>query len=136
MKRRRAREYALQLLFQLDVTGGELTDELLRDFWKNIKEDDDDKEFADSLIRGTREHIAEIDKIIKKSAEHWSIDRMAIIDRNIIRCAAYELLYRADIPPSVTINEALEISKKYSSEDSASFVNGILDKIQKMKDRY
>ncbi|MEK6528554.1 MAG: transcription antitermination factor NusB [Nitrospirota bacterium] len=136
MKRRRAREYALQLLFQLDVTRGKLTDKLMEDFWKDIKEDNDVKEFANSLIRGTRENIAEIDKIIKKSAEHWSIGRMAIIDRNIIRCAAYELLYRADIPPSVAINEALEISKKYSSEDSASFINGILDKIQKSKDRY
>ena len=130
MKRRRAREYALQLLFQLDVTRGKLTDKLMEDFWKDIKEDNDVKEFANSLIRGTRENIAEIDKIIKKSAEHWSIGRMAIIDRNIIRCAAYELLYRADIPPSVAINEALEISKKYSSEDSASFINGILDKIK------
>ena len=130
MKRRRAREYALQLLFQLDVTRGKLTDKLMKDFWKDIKEDNDVKEFANSLIRGTTENIAEIDKIIKKSAEHWSIGRMAIIDRNIIRCAAYELLYRADIPPSVTINEALEISKKYSSEDSASFINGILDKIK------
>lgn len=133
MKRRRAREYALQLLFQLDVTRGKLTDKLMKDFWKDTKEDNDIKEFANSLIRGTTENIAEIDKIIKKSAEHWSIGRMAIIDRNIIRCAAYELLYRADIPPSVTINEALEISKKYSSEDSASFINGILDKIQKSK---
>ncbi len=133
MKRRLAREYALQLLFQLDVTRGKLTDKVMKDFWKEIKEDNDVKEFANSLIRGTTENIAEIDKIIKKSAEHWSIGRMAIIDRNIIRCAAYELIYRADIPPAVTINEALEISKKYSSEDSASFINGILDKIQKIK---
>lgn len=133
MKRRRAREYALQLLFQLDVTRGKLTDKLMKDFWKDIKEDNDVKEFANSLIRGTRENIAEIDKIIKKSAEHWSINRMAIIDRNILRCAAYELIYRADIPPSVAINEALEISKKYSTEESASFINGILDKIQKSK---
>lgn len=133
MKRRRAREYALQLLFQLDITKNKLNDKQFEGFWKDIKEDNDIKEFADNLVRGTRENIAAIDETIKKATEHWSIDRMAVIDRNILRCATYELLYRTDIPPLVTINEALEISKKYSTEDSASFINGILDKIAKDK---
>jgi N utilization substance protein B len=133
MKRRRAREYALQLLFQLDITKNKLNNEQFEGFWEDIREDNDIKEFADNLVRGTRENIAAIDETIKKAAEHWSIDRMAVIDRNILRCATYELLYRTDIPPLATINEALEISKKYSTEDSASFINGILDKIAKDK---
>lgn len=133
MKRRRAREYVLQILFQLDVTNSESNNELFEDFWESIEEDDDVKEFTNSLVRGTRENINAIDEIIKKVAEHWSINRMTIVDRNILRAATYELLYRTDIPPSVTINEAIEISKKYSTEDSASFINGILDKIQKSK---
>lgn len=133
MKRRRAREYALQLLFQLDITKNKLNNKQFEGFWEDIREDNDIKEFADNLVRGTRENIAAIDETIKKAAEHWSIDRMAVIDRNILRCATYELLYRTDIPPLVTINEALEISKKYSTEDSASFINGILDKIAKDK---
>ncbi len=133
MKRRRAREYALQVLFQLDVTNNEFTDEVLKNFWKNIKEDDDVKEFANDIVIGTRENIDSIDKIIKKTAEHWAINRIAVVDRNILRAATYELLYRSDIPRSVVMNEAIEISKKFSTEDSASFINGILDKIQKSK---
>lgn len=121
----------MQLLFQLDITKNKLNDKQFEGFWEDIREDNDIKEFADNLVSGTRENIAAIDETIKKAAEHWSIDRMAVIDRNILRFATYELLYRTDIPPLVTINEALEISKKYSTEDSASFINGILDKIAK-----
>lgn len=133
MKRRRAREYALQLLFQLNLTGDELSEELLRDFWEGNDEETDVKDFTYSIVQGTREHIEVIDKIIDNAAEHWSMDRMAVVDRNILRAAAYELFYRPDIPPSVSINEAIEIAKKYSTEESASFINGILDKIQKSK---
>lgn len=121
----------MQLLFQLDLTGGELNEEILKEFWEGNNEDSDVKEFTYSIVIGTRENLNTIDKIIKNAAEHWSIDRMAIVDRNILRAATYELFYRTDIPSSVTINEAIEISKKYSTEDSAPFINGILDKIQK-----
>lgn len=129
MKRRRAREYALQLLFQLDLTGNELNEELLKEFWEGNNEDPDVKEFTYSIVRGTKENLNTIDEIIKKATEHWSIDRMAVVDRNILRAATYELFYRTDIPSSVTINESIEISKKYSTEESSSFINGILDKI-------
>lgn len=131
MKRRRAREYALQLLFQLDLTGNELNEALLKEFWEGNNEEPDVKEFTYSITSGTRENLNTIDEIIKKAAEHWSIDRMAVVDRNILRAATYELIYRTDIPSAVIINEAIEISKKYSTEDSASFINGILDKIKK-----
>jgi N utilization substance protein B len=129
MKRRRSREYALQILFQLELTGGELNDEVFREFWEGNDEDLDVKEFTSDIVKNTLENIKTIDEIIKKAAENWSIDRMAVIDRNILRAATYELFYRTDIPPSVVINEAIEIAKKYSTEDSAPFINGILDKI-------
>lgn len=129
MKRRRAREYALQILFQLDMGGSELTDQIWTEFWENNEEDEEVKEFTRDIVASTQKHIPEIDKAIIKAAENWSIERMAVIDRNILRSATYELLYRKDVPPPVVINEALEIAKKYSTEGSAPFINGILDKI-------
>jgi len=135
MKRRRAREYALQLLFQIDITGDRLSDELLDDFWEGNKEDNDVREFADSIVRGTIEHLDTIDPLIRDATEHWQLERMAVIDRNILRSATYELLYRPDIPPSVAINEAIELAKKYSTEDSSRFINGILDRIHQSKIR-
>jgi len=134
MKRRRSREYALQILFQLDMTGSEFNEDVWSEFWEgNEEEDAEVKNFTLELVKSTRDHLHEIDGIIKKAAEHWSIDRMAVIDRNILRAAAYELIYRKDIPPSVAINEALEIAKKYSTEESAPFINGILDRIAHSK---
>jgi len=131
MKRRRAREYALQLLFQLNLTGDELNEDLLREFWTGNEEGQEIKEFTHRIVRGTRENIQNIDKTLEKAAEHWSLQRMAVVDRNILRAATYELLYSPDVPSSVVINEAIEIAKKYSTEESASFINGILDKIAK-----
>jgi len=135
MKRRRSREYALQILFQLDLTGSELNEEVWNEFWEGNDEDDEVKEFTRDIVASTKKHITEIDEAIKKAAQHWSITRMAVIDRNILRAAAYELLYRKDIPPSVVINEALEIAKKYSTEESAPFINGILDNIAHAGDK-
>lgn len=129
MKRRRSREYALQMLFQLELAGGELNDLFLQEFWEAHEEDDDVKRFTHDVVKKTCENIEKIDEIIKKAAEHWSVERMAVIDRNILRAATYELCYRTDIPTSVVINEALEIAKKYSTEESAPFINGILDRI-------
>lgn len=117
-------------MFQLDITGDKLTNEILKRFWEGNREDDEVRGFANSIVNGTIENLNTIDSIIKKTAENWQIDRMAVIDRNILRLATYELLYRDDIPPSVTINEAIEIAKKYGTEDSSAFINGILDKIK------
>ena len=86
--------------------------------------------FAEPLIRGTLEHRDELDTLIKKHAKNWDLHRMATVDRNIMRLAAYEMLHRDDIPPVVSINEAVDIAKKFSTEDSGRFVNGILDKIK------
>ncbi|HBH61533.1 MAG TPA: transcription antitermination factor NusB [Nitrospiraceae bacterium] len=129
MKRRRSREYALQILFQLDMTGKAFTPEVWNEFWEGNAEESDVKDFTRDIVANTLNNIKEIDEIIKKAAENWSIERMAMIDRNILRAAIYELSFRTDIPSSVAINEALEIAKKYSTEESAPFINGILDKI-------
>lgn len=130
MKRRRSREYALQILFQLELAGAELNDDLLKEFWKGINHEPDDvKDFTHRIVRETLDHLETIDAAIKKAAQHWSLERMAAIDRNLLRAAAYEILLRPDIPNSVIINEAIEIAKKYSTQESASFINGILDKV-------
>ncbi|HCC68319.1 MAG TPA: transcription antitermination factor NusB [Nitrospiraceae bacterium] len=134
MKRRRAREYALQMLFQLDLSQCPLTSEFIKDFWADKKEESDVKDFANNLVEGTWKNLDKIDELIKKSAEHWSLKRMAAVDRSILRFATYEILYRSDIPSSVAINEAIEIAKKYSTLDSAPFINGILDRISKSQE--
>jgi N utilization substance protein B len=129
MNRRRAREYALRALFQREFTGSK--QELLPDEGPSVApgEKRETEKFADALVQGTIDNMEQIDRIIKEAAEHWEMERMAAVDRNILRFAVYEILYRNDIPSSVTINEALEIAKKYSSLESVPFINGLLDKI-------
>lgn len=131
MNRRKAREYALQMLFQAEFAGKGRQVPLPDDFWsgKDREESDDLKGFANELARGTVENLGEIDRVIQEAAEHWDVRRMAAVDRNILRFAVYEILYRKDIPSAVTMNEALEIAKKYSSLESVPFINGLLDKI-------
>lgn len=129
MNRRKAREYALQMLFQHDFAGDRGGPAFTEDQWIDIKLNDDLKKFSRELVSGALKHLEEIDNIIQEAAEHWEMDRMAAVDRNIMRCAVYEILYRKDIPAAVTINEALEIAKKYSSLEASSFINGLLDKI-------
>lgn len=140
MKRRKAREYALQFLYGIDfiktdIPEGKIPDKIkegLKIFWEEAGEQNPETRFfAEEIILGTISNIKEIDSIIKDVAEKWSIERMACIDRNILRFATYELLFRKDIPPIVTINEAIEIAKKYSTSESTAFINGILDKIAK-----
>jgi transcription antitermination protein NusB len=153
-KRREARERAVQFLFQHDINPPEDLEGALDQFWDSqraaaIAEDkgmatwgqpielppptEDEaalRSFAEPLIRGTLEHRAEADEIIKKHAQNWDLHRMAAVDRNILRLAIYEMLYREDIPPVVSINEAVDIAKKFSTQDSGRFVNGILDKVK------
>ncbi|MEK6651453.1 MAG: transcription antitermination factor NusB [Nitrospirota bacterium] len=134
MKRRKAREYVLQFLFQSDFGDKDHRKNNLKQFLSDKENDPEVKKFASEIIDGTLSMLDEIDSAIKKTAENWVLERMAAVDRNILRFAVYELLQRKDIPPAVTINEAIEIAKKYSTLESASFINGILDKIaQKAK---
>lgn len=123
-----ARELALQALYQLDLRGDYMTGDV-EAFCKENTDKTDIYQFAMSLIQGCRSHIEEIDEEISHVAEHWDMHRMAIIDKNILRLGVYELRYREDIPPKVSINEAIDLAKKFSTKNSGTFVNGILDKI-------
>jgi transcription antitermination protein NusB len=153
-KRREARERAVQFLFQHDLNPPTDLSAALEHFWESqraaaIAEDKGAatwgqpselppptpeemavREFADPLIRGTLENRDEADEVIKKHARNWELHRIAAVDRNVLRLAIYEMLHREDIPPVVSINEAVDIAKKFSTQDSGKFVNGILDKVK------
>jgi len=134
-KRTISREIALKILYATDITKEPL-EESSRKFWENHEEKEDEiKDYADHLVSGVGENMERIDAVISKYAANWEIGRMASIDRNILRVASFELLFSADIPPKVAINEAIEISKKYGDKDSSKFVNGVLDKISKTEER-
>jgi N utilization substance protein B len=126
--RRKARECALQILYQMDVSGAS-PDEALATFWQNFEHAEDVAEFASLLVRGVYANLEEIDRLIQEASRNWKLDRMARVDRNILRMAVYELLRCEDIPKRVTLNEAIEIGKRFGSEDSSAFINGILDHI-------
>ena len=128
--RRKARECALQMLFSADVT--EVSGpRLVTDFWNQLSSDMDvpTREFADNLVLGTLERLEEVDAKIKTRAEHWRVERMAVVDRNILRLAVYEFLFEST-PHTVVINEALEIARRFSTYEATQFINGILDAIK------
>jgi len=129
--RRQARELALQRLFQDDFNQKRSNDGLSDALFSGGKVDAKVKAFADCLVDGVLQYRNEIDTIIQKYTQNWSKERMAIIDRNILRFSIYELFYLEDIPFKVSINEAIEIAKLYGGEDSSAFVNGILDHIHR-----
>jgi transcription antitermination protein NusB len=125
--RHQSRERALQILFQYDIHGkpGVWLDE----FWKQFKAADDVKAFAERLVAGVLEHKKDLDTLIGKYATNWKISRMQIVDRNILRLGAYELLWLDEVPAKVTVNEAIELAKDFGDDEAAKFVNGILDKV-------
>ncbi|MFB3926013.1 MAG: transcription antitermination factor NusB [Syntrophales bacterium] len=125
-RRRKAREIALQVLFEIDVLGVGAK-EAIELFWNNFDAPEEVRKFSSRLIEGTCEHRREIDSLIGVCSDHWSLNRMSRVDRNILRLAVYELLYCKDVPPKVALNEAIDLGKCYGSENSGSFINGILD---------
>ena len=135
-KRRKARESTLQILFQVEFDDTH-PEKIIDSFWKNRRATKEIKDYCRWLVEGITSHREEIDRLIQSVSENWRISRMAIVDRNVLRMAAFELLHEENLAPAIVINEAIEIAKKYSSEEGATFVNGILDavkkKIQKMK---
>ncbi|GBE01697.1 hypothetical protein BMS3Bbin06_01832 [bacterium BMS3Bbin06] len=131
MKRRKAREFALQILYQYDITGHPPDDETFNGRREGSPVAGDVNDFAKDLVLGTIENIEEIDGILLSAARNWEIGRIAAVDRGILRLSIYELLFRDDIPAAVTLNEAIEIAKKYSTGESYSFINGILDNVRK-----
>ena len=131
-KRTKAREYVLQMLYQVDITRG-AWQEILENFWATQDREEissELKDFSAQLLQGVVDHLEEIDKKISKYAANWELERMAFVDRNIMRLGCFELIFRADIPPKVAINEAVELAKKYSGSESGKFVNAILDQIK------
>jgi N utilization substance protein B len=128
-KRRKAREFALMVMYELEFRPGE-AEAILKGFWQEHPAVPEVQSFAESLVRGAVGHAPEIDRQVAGHATHWSLARIAPVERNILRLAAYELLYRHDIPEKVAINEAIELAKLYGSEESGAFVNGILDQIR------
>lgn len=152
--RREARERAVQFLFQHDVNPPQDLERAMNDFWESQRSavqelekarttwgekvemppatahEDAVRLFAEPLIRGTIENREKVDAEIVRHAKNWDLTRMAVVDRNILRLAIYEMLCREDIPPVVSINEAIDIAKRFSTDDSGKFVNGILDKVK------
>lgn len=136
-KRTRAREFALQVLYQIDITRDNCGSSLSA-FWQAREDEEiaeEVKKFSDELVKGVGENLGLIDAKISQYAANWQLKRMAVVDRNILRLGCFELLFREDIPPKVSINEAVELSKKYSGTESGKFVNAILDKIKIEKDK-
>ena len=130
-KRTKARQLALQILYQIDITH-ENSAVSLENFWRSQSKEVDStvKQFSLELVEGIKEHREIIDSKIAQYAENWELKRMAVVDRNILRQACFELLFRPDIPPKVAINEAIELAKRFSGREAGKFVNGILDKIR------
>ena len=129
-KRRIARELAVQFLYQYDLSGGSL-EEALPLFWETQSEvSEDGRKFTEELVQGVVEHRVAIDERIAKYTDNWDLPRIAAVDRNILRLAMYEMMFRDDIPPVVSINEAVDIAKKFSTRESGAFVNGILDRLK------
>jgi N utilization substance protein B len=131
-KRRKAREAAIQYHFWRDL---HQAPERLEDFWEFCPGKPNVREFAQPLIEGMVAHLPEIDERIRRYCENYNLNRISAVDRNVLRLAIYEMLYRDDIPPVVSINEAIELAKTFGGAESGKFVNGILDRIRKDLDR-
>lgn len=130
MWKRKAREYALKILYMMEIRE-EQDISLIDTFWKYVDvKNSAIKDFANEIVKGVIENLKFIDEMISKASLNWDIRRMSCIDRNILRIGSYEIFFKEDIPPAVSINEAIEISKKYGDTDSPKFVNGILHKIK------
>ena len=140
--RRKSRQRALQILFYRDLRKVPV-DQAIREFYDDLyaaeleEETGEDVDieairepFVESLVRGTVDNLDTLDRLIEQRAEHWRLERMPIVDRNILRMAIYELMHCADVPPKVAINEAIELGKKFSTANSGGFVNGILDRVR------
>ena len=137
-KRTRAREFALQVLYQIDITRQNCA-AATANFWESSvaqeKIEEEVKRFTEELVQGVARNLSQIDAAISKYATNWQLSRMAYVDRNILRLSSYELLFRSDVPPKVSINEAVELAKKYSTQEAAKFVNGVLDKVKLEKEK-
>jgi len=136
-RRTRSREFALQVLYEIDISK-ESCDTALANFWQTLcqeEADQDIKDFTEDLVRGVAGNLELIDSIISRHATNWQLERMPVVDRNVLRLSCYELCFREDIPPKVSINEAVDLAKKYSEPEAGKFVNAILDQIRLEKNK-
>ena len=116
------------MLFAIDATSGDV-DQAISDFWRELPGDAEGREYADALVRGVRTDAEKLDERIRAASQNWRLERMARIDRNALRLGTYELLTRTDVPRAVILDEAVEVAKRFGTEDSGAFVNGVLDRI-------
>ncbi|OGX28677.1 MAG: transcription antitermination factor NusB [Omnitrophica WOR_2 bacterium RIFCSPHIGHO2_02_FULL_67_20] len=131
--RTKSRECALQMLYQVDIRHAD-PKQVIEEFWQaEAQVADDVKSYANQLVEGTRQRLTDIDGVISAHADNWNLKRMAVIDRNILRLGAFELLYLDDVPAKVCINEAIELAKRFGDTESGKFINGILDAIYKKR---
>ena len=127
--RSQCREWALQFLYQAEFAGPHRPEAVER-FWRHFQTEDAPPAYLLELVEGVTSHLEELDVFIVRYSEHWRLERMTIVDRNLLRLAIYELLYQPQIPVKVVINEAVEMAKRYGSEASGGFINGILDQVR------
>ena len=129
--RRRAREHALQVLYSLDLNPGATVEQALAAFWRGFEEERDPQvvSYTEVLVRGTVANLVEIDEVIQRASKNWRLERMARVDRNLLRLATYELRHSEEVPANVVINEAIEVAKRFGTAESPAFVNGLLDRI-------
>ena len=132
--RHEARTWALQFLFQRDFNKGDMVEDLVV-FWNKKKAGTKLKKFTEEIIRGVETNLSDLDARLEGYAENWNVKRMGAVDRNVMRVALFEMFYRQDIPPIVSINEAVDLAKQFSGDESGKFVNGILDRARRDLDR-
>ena len=132
-ERRQGREFALQMLYQIDLGGGR-EQEVFSTFWEGKSPTLDARKYAEELVSGTLEHLAEIDSVLREGLEHWRLPRIAAVDRSVLRLAVFEFLHQPTTPPIVIIDEAIELAKRVGGEESGQFVNGVLDGVRKKLD--
>jgi len=123
-----AREAALQMLFAIEASDANV-DEAIRDFWRELPGEAEGRPYADEAVRGVRELVLDLDARITQASKNWRLERMTRVDRNVLRLGAWELLKHSDVPRAVAIDEAVELAKRYGTEESGAFVNGVLDRI-------
>ncbi len=123
-----AREAALQLLYALEAAG-EPQEVVMREFWRETPGDPEGRPYADALVRGIMQQLPELDRRITAASENWRVERMTAVDRNLLRIGTYELVHVGDVPRAVAIDEAVEIAKRFGTEDSSKFVNGVLERV-------
>lgn len=128
--RRKARETALQALYKIDISAGASGEEALE--LEELAPGSEARRYCETLVQGVTLRIGALDAEIEKHSENWTISRMSVVDRNILRIAVYELLYSGDVPYKVIIDEAVELAKKYGTDESGPFINGIIDRIRKV----